>query len=494
MSVATAEVKPRASGWEVWVLLGLVALVLWLLGSESLSWVPDLIGVLLLATLVLVRWPYGAFLALVAAAAAPYFYVEIHGLKARPEHLVIGCIAAAWLWRRVTQKPKTRLEGLDYLVLLYVALNYVSSALTSPEPSATLRWAVLNNLAVLPYFFIRSFSSDGRLLRWLLRTVVWVGAIEGLYGIACFVSNRAFGTTIGVQAAQYGFAPGTYGTQFEANLFGSYTGCAAAMLLALYLFREKGSGKWLLRGFLIAFAAVLISLSRGALAASALVFALLVLFAWRRKRLRARTMATLVASFAAISLVVLPFAGGFIERRAGSLLHSQITPSSTLFGRFYQDVAAVPDILRHPILGNGTDSFQLLFKWAKYAPQLGGSGQQGAWISNAPLRVLHDTGLAGFATISVFMVWLGLRLRKVLSRSTVKSRQLIALASGALVLAIAFQATDGTLLSFTWIQLGLLVSFLVLLEGNGAKALKERPHSQSRLSPIGIDNRQFAHE
>jgi len=86
-----------------------------------------------------------------------------------------------------------------------------------------------------------------------------------------------------------------------------------------------------------------------------------------------------------------------------------------------------------------------------------GDNREGGWISNTPIRVLHDTGLVGFAALMGFLVSIGMTTRKALRVANHRNKAVIvALCAGLVLYVITFQATEATLLAFTWIHLGLL--------------------------------------
>ena len=196
--------------------------------EEDLTWaVWASVGVVVVL-LAIIHWPYGALFLLTAASAMPVFFVELLGWKARPEHVVAGIVGlTVGLWLLFyNKKSSARLEELDYWVLGYVAINFVSSAFASPVPSATLRWALQNGLAVLPYFLIRLTIQDLETLRKAFRILLGVGLVESAYGIFCYASNHLFGTSFGMSIGQYlSDVAAPYGSLYEPNLFGAYTGC-----------------------------------------------------------------------------------------------------------------------------------------------------------------------------------------------------------------------------------------------------------------------------
>ncbi|MGH9537761.1 MAG: hypothetical protein ACRD3H_07545, partial [Terriglobales bacterium] len=110
-----------------------------------------------------------------------------------------------------------------------------------------------------------------------------------------------------------------------------------------------------------------------------------------------------------------------------------------------------------------------------YIPAMKGESEAGGWVGNTPLRILHDTGVVGLA---IFLLFLGFLARGVQKAIRIASPQtqtvLIALAAGLLLYAITFQATEATILAFTWVHLGLIAA---------AVRLVKRTHSISEASP-----------
>ena len=115
-----------------------------------------------------------------------------------------------------------------------------------------------------------------------------------------------------------------------------------------------------------------------------------------------------------------------------------------------QVTSAFDEVLKHPLLGGGTSSFQLTFDWQS----LGEEWEDQGWIGNTEMRVLHDTGIVGLVVFGAFLVSLYRRSRKVLKLES--NPELVALLASALVYCVSFQATEGTLLAFSWVHLGLI--------------------------------------
>jgi O-antigen ligase len=112
---------------------------------------------------------------------------------------------------------------------------------------------------------------------------------------------------------------------------------------------------------------------------------------------------------------------------------------------------AVNDWLESPLLGRGTGSFKQI-----HGTRVGTE----AWISNLVLHTLVDTGLVGLVIqLSLFglVVWRAWQAASA-TRDPGLAIGLKAMTLGLLVIAIAYQVTDGTWLAVFWVHLGLVVN------------------------------------
>jgi len=433
--------------------------------DENLSWLVWLLASIAVMLLTVTRWPYGALLALIGMSAMPVFFVEVFGWKARPEHFAAGIVSLAvgvWL---LFHKGRVRLEKLDYWILAYLAINFASSAFGSPVPSATLRWALQNSLAVAPYFLIRLMVRDSETLRKAIRILLGVGIVESAYGILCYASNHAFGTTTGMSVGQYLYdVAAPYGSMYEPNLFGAYTACSAVLFLALYL--TGGRQLRYLLCFLVTSLATVLSFSRAALVA--LVVASGWVF-WRARRAsnrkRGRT-ATLVLAVGLILVVAVSAIGGVLRERFTGLFNQGLAEETTIT-RLIVIQEALQEIPTHLLLGSGTASFNLSFEWARYIPEW---ASDRTWIGNAPIRILHDTGLLGLTSVLGFLVAAWWKIRLGLRGGSSQVPMLLGLSAGVLLYGISFQSTDGSTLAFTWVHLGFLASAAILINGSNESA------------------------
>jgi O-antigen ligase len=429
--------------------------------QEDLTWMGAVVLCAVVVLLTATRWPYGALVVLIGTSAMPVFFVEVIGWKARPEHFAVAIIslaAAIWMF---TSKHGLRLDKLDYWILAYVLLNFVSSAFGSSAPALTLRWALQNSLAVLSYFLIRCMVRDLKILRNAFGILLGVGVLESIYGILCYASHQVFDTSIGVQVGQYlSDVAAPYGSLYEANLFGAYTACGAVLFLALYLFQTHRLGYLIC--FLVASLAAVLSFSRVALLALVVVVGGVF---WKDLRRRKGKGGKKILAFGLSLTLVLLLAGGsvggVIRERFTNLYYQGLT-DDTAISRVIIMQEALQEIPGHLLIGNGTASFNLSFDWTRYIPEW---ASDKTWIGNAPLRILHDTGLCGLAAFLGFFAVVVYKVRNAWKTVDRQGLIVISLLAGTLIYAISFQSTDGTILAFFWVHLGLLASAAILFEG-----------------------------
>jgi O-Antigen ligase len=429
--------------------------------QEDFTWVGALVVCAAVVLLTAAYWPYGALVVLIGTSAMPVFFVELFGWKARPEHFAAGIVFVAISIWFITSKRGVRLDGLDYWVIAFVVLNFFSSAFGSSAPASTLRWALQNSLAVLGYFLIRGLVRDLKTLRKAFGILLGVGLLESLYGIFCYGSHQAFGTSLGVEVGQYLFdVAAPYGSLYEPNLFGAYTACCAILFLALYLF--DGHHPWHLIASLIGSLATVLSFSRSALLALVIVICYVI---WKDRRARRNEhqskVVVFILAFALFLIVAFSPVGAILQERFSNLYYEGLTEETTI-SRVIILQQALQDIPGHLLIGSGTASFNLSFDWAQYVPEWGG-GDTKTWIGNASVRILHDTGVLGLGAFFGFFVATWLKIRKVRKKLSRPVGLLIGLLAGTIVYAISFESTDGTILAFSWVHLGFLASAAILL-------------------------------
>ncbi len=467
-----SEIEAHHTSAPFLALLGITVVLAGLLVSQFISplYVFGSIAFLASCVAVLAYWPHGGLLIILIASVMPRLSLGIGGWNARPEHYAAGLVVVVsvirWLFG---ERPRLVLNRADYYVAAYILWNYLSSFLTSPDPKMTLRWALLNNLVILPYFLIRFLVRDEGTLLWVFRAFLGVGIAECAYGIFCFVSRQLLGTSFGVEVGQYsaGFE-GVYGTQFEPNLLGSCSASLAIVLLTLY-FLSKRRSALLVGGVVIAVIAMLVSLARAAFLSFVVVLFLLAILGVVMKIVRFRKLLPLLVSLILFVPAIAFTSGRNLAERFANLSSDRLQGDGEAAVRLIAWTAALGDIWQHPILGNGTASFQLLAE-AKQVPMLGDR----PWVGNSVVRILHDAGAVGLALFGLLLIAIGRQVANRIRNTITRKEIIVALSAGCLVYAISFMATEATMLAFFWVHLGVLVSAAIFINNDGHAFLTQR--------------------
>jgi O-antigen ligase len=439
--------------------------ILFLLGAALvLLWAADygqaslIIAGVLVAPFVLVQFTRSRILAagtLIAATALARFSIEIGGLKAYPEHIAVGgLVILALYWIKTSSFRPTWILA-DSLLLAFVLSSVASSLLGSPAPGQTLRWGIQQLLVILPYFVLRLLVVDRSALQRVFKILLIVGTLEAAYTVICFFSGVIFGTSFGMEKEAYGAIAAPFGTQREPNIVGAYCGATMIMLVVVYLNRPS---KKLLGAIALTAAAVMLSLSRGALASVLLAMIVVFVYGMRAETVRKRTLLKAGLAILAAWLAVAPAIASLYQERLKSVTVTDIGEDETVAGRLIVNALALEDVLEHPFLGTGTASFNLTLIDKQLSEQF-----EGVWIGNVELRLLHDYGAIGLAILVSFLFFLLRGSVKLLKRE--RRLELVALLMGGIVYCISFQATEGTLLAFSWVHLGLIGCAVAISRG-----------------------------
>jgi O-Antigen ligase len=458
---ATSDVRRNFERMAAIVLAGITV---YLLATESLEWIPYVAGGVAAVIPLTIFWPYGCLLGLMAAASAPKWPLEIGSWHAKPEHLVVGVFGLALLVRMCTRSHVwKKLDKLDYLLAAFLVMNFVSSGFTSPDRGSTLRWALMQALAVAPAFLIGQLIRKQDQLDRAMSFWLGIGVAEALFGLLCYLSYLMFDTEVGIGFFDYlDYTPAVRGSQWEPNIFGSYCTCFAVMFLFYFVARETRRGQYLL-GLSITGTALLMSLARQAWATFILV-ALFVLFCnFRRRNIPWGKLFLIVASVFLVLAVGVTLMKDLRDRLA-TLAISKVMEEPTLVRRASIIIQGLDDIKQHPLVGSGTNSFQLTNETSEDESQEGE-----AWLGCFFFRVLHDTGIIGTVILGWFFINLARRAWRILFLQKSPDVVVGALSAAILVMMIAYQLTDASTLAFMWINLGLFMAAIRIAEARASK-------------------------
>jgi O-antigen ligase len=454
------------------VLFGLAVMAAWAIlfleAGTLKGTILTVVALPVLATLVirLGTHPFLATVTLIAASVISRHAVNIANLNARAEHLmaVLLLLALPWLWN--ARERRIEWTRADWLLVGYMAANLVSSMFMSPDAKQTTKWAIQQLMAIAPYFFLRLMATRESAFRRAFQVLLWVGLLEAAYAVAGVYANLFLGTEFALSLEQYEGIPASFGTLYEPNFLGAYCGTCMVMMAVMYM---KERRPWYLLGYMISFAGMAVSFSRAALLAGVMVLLLAVFMAIRNKWMNGAMFCRMALATAVVVTLLAPIMFRSYQERFSTVQVGDITADPNTMTRTVQLAMGVDQFLDHPILGNGTASFQLLFDWE----QLGQDWEALGWLGNTEIRVLHDTGLIGFGLFIAFLLALLRPARRLMRREG--STELTALMMGCVVYLFTFQATEGSVMAFCWVHLGLIACALAAYGGDRGGNLRALP-------------------
>ena len=432
------------------------------LGLGALSVESPLLAAAAGASLGLVVLPWMVLFGVLAVAATVQgFSYKVAGLTFRPDMLVTTVFAL----RAFTLAKRARLERVEWTLVVFVALQVVTSLLNARDPGESLRSAALLGFGALAYLSTYTVMSARKRLVTGARLLLGVAAVGAVSGILLLVTHYALGTSFGVTRLETlaGF-PAANGLSYEHGLFGST--CAAGAVAFFMLWGERNplftEGVSVL-GFWVCAAGTAISLSRGAWVGMVVALAVLAFAYGRVAQVAGRLLLTavLAAALAGALLVAYPSSAG-VGAETASALSTQagrsvsLTSTATGLYRLEKWETSLEEIGSSPLLGLGTNSYgQRHFDLTIYGPKP-------AYVGNWFVRTLYDSGVIGLFLLLAFatpIVWPGRGVRRASGELAPVAR---ALTGACVVLAVAYLATDSLLLVWPWILLGLTRAARVL--------------------------------
>jgi O-antigen ligase len=449
-----SPVRRELMGMPLLIAVSAVLLALLAVSAQDPGALPALLLVMAIIPAIFWRWPYGAIAAIFAGAVVPRISLKLFGLNLKVEHVAVVLFVAIFIL--CFRMPLKKFSTPDRLLIGLLAVTCCSSILFSPEPSTTLKNELIFVLAVLPYWILREIVNTPERFRRAMFIFLLAGAVAAVYGILCFVSHVVFGTMLGITNLPGNDLPAVHGSQWEPNIFGSFTCCFAAMFLFLALERSRSRGYYVV-GLLTTSVAAMLSLARAAWIG--LIMAAVVGFFLRpgaKGRFRRMLFPALVTVCIVALLLPLAMRIDSVRERVSTLFTDAVLEDPTLVHRLVFIGHALDDISQHPLLGMGSNSFGVLWEWDT------DEGVEPAWVGNILIRIWHDSGIVGLALFLLFVSSLISQAWRLLrnQRSTPIGEEALAVLLGLVVLAVAYQATEASTLAYPWAHLGLVRAFL----------------------------------
>jgi O-Antigen ligase len=378
-------------------------------------------------------------------------------------------------------------SALEWVLLIWFALNVLSSLIAAPQFGASMKVLVLMVLSSAGLLIPRrlNLSQDGLHQAIRLQLLVFAGAAA--YGLVALVLAPILHSDFGMTFNRLTKQLVASGSLWESNVFGAYcaSGAVAWALLGPRWFSWRSTGL----GLGLCFCGVLVSLTRASWVALLLV-AVIILVGPLRKKIEPRSIWVAAAMFGStLVLFSLAEGAGIYSASGGPHRPDQAlayigpakatsTPSSgtgstplttpptatptptaisspgpnlggivsdprDIVGRIQQAEVVFHDLRTHPFFGGGTASYGERYQF---------QGMQ-LWIASLPLRVLNDTGIAGFAVFVLFLTLIAATAWRA-------RRDLLATTLGLILLLIFMTnlSTETLELMFTWLFIGVAVA------------------------------------
>ncbi len=380
--------------------------------------------------------------------------------------VAIGVAFVAWLMKE-GRSANARLPGLAVGAALFTAWLGVTSAWAieiGPVVKEMTKWAEI----VVAIALLADVLRDRTWRQRVALAVVAAVVAQALIGLAQTVSGLDPGTFAvdGVVRA--------FGTFDQPNPFGGYLGLHLPALLAAAIYVDRRRRWWVVLAWLVVFAAIIVSRSRGAWLGVGLSSLVVVLAAAPRMRRTAVTIAGLVVA------TMLTFAGLFIAGGLGtpidpelrSTMEGRLRIEDTVQRRAFDDYPIADRIAQwltgwrmfnsRPLTGVGAGNFDEAYERFRLAPFPYPVGH----AHNVYINFAAETGLAGLVGIVSLMLWALARGVRAIRRSRGTPNEWLAVgALGGIVAFATHNLVDSLLVSGMGLVFAAFIALTYALEG-----------------------------
>jgi O-antigen ligase len=451
-----------------------------------------------------VRWQRGLVMSLPFLAVVNGLAVPLRGVSIRLDQLVACALVVPIAASLLIGRRVLRLDRTSWLLVAILAMNVLASALNSPArryslsqcanlASVWIIYVVLLNLLEtrddLEQFFNRMLAAA------LAASVIGVGAF-----VLALAGFSVGGAEVSSSAAlRLTNAYGAYGTMVEPNILGGFAAVYLVMSIALLAVSVQDTGVVHDRSFVRWVAvscavALVLTFTRGAWVGAVVGIAGLAGLHARAAagRIRLRRIVVPVAAAGVVvgALLVLPGDTGTLFRfKLFNLLNVE---TQTGVVRVLSYALAAQQTVDHPVVGWGTFTFAPLVAQGPDFQQF--DNWRNLWIGNYLLLAVHDTGIIGLA-LWIALLWnvvarAATGVRRLRQLDPAISGRMLALVLGVVTLLVAFLATSGFSLGYTWVILGLLGAHLRVANDTSAQLVVPDPdpaaaRATESFAPLG---------
>ena len=275
--------------------------------SEPVSELPLPIGLLVagaVATqLLLLMLPWTWQFALVAAISAVQIATISVGSSSVPATVLVIAPFAVRCLVFTRREVRPRWSWPEYVIVAWIALHFVSTALFSVDVKSSAESAGLLTLGVVTYLAVYTGTATRERLIFATRAVLVVSVIASLLALAAYAAYLAVGSTIGIAfQPEIGYVP--RGVAFEPNLLGSTSaGAAIAFLVLMRNPNPVVKQSQAVFGYWICLAAAAISLARGGAIGFLVAFVATLVFRGYERRSSPTRLVSVLPTLAMIGVL-----------------------------------------------------------------------------------------------------------------------------------------------------------------------------------------------
>ena len=361
-----------------------------------------------------------------------------------PERLLM---APLFLWFVITVAHRNRITDGGFAgkaLLGWITLSLLRDVSSQNSAEYVLNWINIAT-SIIWYYYLINIDVHWQTLR---AAISAIGASLASIAVAVILAR-----SLGVDDAILKSLSPSMGRLFriqlfsvEPNIFGA-TMCLAALLI-MPLATESA------RKYQVYLALALIALIGAISRAPWIAFmvgALVYIFLTRSK---------FGLNLLSLTIVIGLALGVAVYAQHPEIFDSSIERQGTIGVRILTMKLALRDIFRSPIRGNGSYSFRTI--WPTFMSMVGSNNPRVAWIGEAVISVLHDTGVVGLVLMITFWFVTMRRALKAIQiyRVSPYSRQLFlfncALFAGGIALLVQDQSTTIYGLALYWAYFGVI--------------------------------------
>ena len=401
----------------------------------------------------------------------------IGDLNFRFDQILSTILLMILLFKQFSGRKSIYFDRPSKMIILYIFINILSSILFSPNVKYSLSQVINFSSCWLIYLVVINYIDTEKKYYTFFRLFMIAGILEIGYGVAGFFVARTGIPVYGINSdidllLNPGMAYGIQATMKEPNIFGNY-----AMMYFIFAFGLMSTRNYIFFSkrlyiiLVILFAlGTLLSFTRGAWLGGFIGILCFIFIAKKIFKTKIK-----FSKFVLITSLVFIIVQVIISEKAVNInffqykyAHMIDIDSGTGAYRILVYYHAYKDILKNPLLGNGTFSFGEIE--TPNAPR-----QLKAFIPSFLVMSIHDTGIIGVVVIIyLFYLLAKYSISSAYSLNKINDYRLAALSIsflGALTgMFVAFQSSSGLTLGYSWVILGMIGALYRITQN---KKLKE---------------------